>query len=304
MRNTEGYILIIFAGVLYGSIPIFATLLANLDVSTMEQIFVRLLLSVIAFLIFFRSTKKGLPKLEKRDYFHFFLFGLVGIALFFSLYMSAAVMIGVTITVLLLYTQPIYTLILSRLILHARIGLWGIAAIVFSMAGIAIIFKIWSMQWEKFGLGYIFGLCTGLLYTVYIIFMRVYSRKYNSPTITFWAFLFGLLWLIPLWLVFRILSPIAEMTALKINLEPNAWLLLLGFTIIPTLLAYLIFNRGMKYVEPHRAGVLVLSEPLSAIIMSLLILGQPIFFTDLLGGALILVSFLLLKLDRNAQRRI
>jgi DME family drug/metabolite transporter len=299
MRKFEGYFLIILSGALYGTIPIFATLLARLNVSTMEQIFVRLFLSIIAFMLFFLIARGKLPKLEGRDYKYFFIFGLGGIALLFSLYMSAAVMTSVTITVLLLYTQPIYTLILSKLIFKKKISPWGVAAIVLSLAGVAVIFKIWSLHWQQFGLGHIFGLCSGLLYSIYIIFMRIYSRKYITSTITFWSFLFGLAWLILLWPIYRVAFPMPEVSSLRINLELNAWLLLLGFTIIPTLMAYLIFNHGIKHVEPHKAGVLVLTEPLAAIIMGALILSQAMVLTDLLGGLLILTAFFMTRLDRS-----
>lgn len=299
MRRFEGYFLIIFSGALYGTIPIFATLLARLNVSTMEQIYVRLFLSIIAFMLFFLIVRGKLPRLENRDYKYFIIFGLGGIALLFSFYVTAAVMIGVTITVLLLYTQPVYTLILSKLLFKKEISPWGVAAIVISLAGVAVIFRIWSLHWQQFGLGHIFGLCSGLLYSIYIIFMRVYSRKYVTSTITFWAFLFGLAWLILLWPVYRVAFPMPEVSSLRLNLELNAWLLLLGFTIIPTLMAYLIFNHGIKHVEPHKAGVLILSEPMAAIVMGALILSQSLVLTDLIGGLLILIAFFMTRMDRG-----
>jgi len=75
--------------------------------------------------------------------------------------------------------------------------------------------------------------------------------------------------------------------------------LLIGFALLPTLLAYLLFNYGLKSVESHRAGVLILSEPLAAILMGAVILGQNLQLTDLLGGILIVFSFLLVKKQEN-----
>jgi drug/metabolite transporter (DMT)-like permease len=50
--------------------------------------------------------------------------------------------------------------------------------------------------------------------------------------------------------------------------------LLIGFALIPTLLAYLLFNYGLKSVESHRAGVLNLSEPLARFSRALSFLGK------------------------------
>jgi len=97
---------------------------------------------------------------------------------------------------------------------------------------------------------------------------------------------------------FKLVFNLPEMTSFSLDLHTNAWLLLLGFTAIPTMMAYLIFNHGMKYVEPHKAGVLVLSEPMSAILMGALILSQQIVLTDLLGGLLVLISFFIAKREK------
>jgi drug/metabolite transporter, DME family len=298
MHKTEGHIFIILGGIFYGTIPIFATLLSRYDVSTIEQICIRLTLCILIFLTYFGISKNKRLSLQKQDYPKFFLFGLVGIALFFTLYLSAAVMTSVTVTVLLLYTQPIYTLILSRLLLKKSITLTGFLAVALAISGIAVIFKIWSIDWEQFGLGHLFGALTGLCYSIYIFFMRKHTPKYGTTVVTFWSFLFGLIWMIPIWIIFRITFDIPEMTSFSLNLPTNAWLLLLGLTAIPTLIGYLVFNHGMKYVEPHKAGVLVLSEPLSAILMSALILSQPLVLTDLLGGVLILISFFMAKREK------
>lgn len=295
MRKLEGYFLILIAGVLYGTIPIFATLLSRYEVSTIEQIFIRLLFSLAVFSLFILFFKRHSLRLRPRDYVQFFFFGLYGTALFFTLYVSAAVMTTVTVTVLLLYTQPIFTLLITKLIFRRRVKAGGYIAIVLALIGVCIIFRIWSVNWQDFSLGHIFALATGFLYSIYLIFMHSQTQKYRTLTVTYWAFFFGLIWLIPLWYVMRLVFHNPTITAISLNLPGNAWLLLLGFTILPTIMAYLIFNHGMRTVEPHRAGVLVLSEPLGAIIMGWLILGQPVYWTDILGGIFILISFLIIK---------
>ncbi len=301
MNKLQGYLLIIIAGALYGTIPIFATLLAGHDVSTVEQIIFRLLASSIIFLAYFSINKDISPRINTHDLLHFIWFGLVGIALFFGLYMSAAVLTSVSVAVLLLYTQPIFTLILSRLILKRDIGLAGILATFLALSGVAVIFQIWSMSWESFSIGHMFALGSGLCYSIYILFMRKFTQKYKTLVVTFWSFLFGLVWLIILWPIINHLLPYPEVSSLNINLPLEAWLLLIGFTLFPTILAYLLFNHGMRTVEPHRAGVLVLSEPLSAIIMGALILSQPVFLTDIAGGILVLVAFLIITITRDRK---
>ena len=72
MRRLEGYFLIIIAGVLYGTIPIFATLLSRYQVSTIEQIFIRLLFRLAVFSLFVLFVKRHSLKISPRDYIQFF----------------------------------------------------------------------------------------------------------------------------------------------------------------------------------------------------------------------------------------
>ena len=301
MQARGGYFLIIIAGVFYGTIPVFATLLSRYDVSTAEQVFVRLALSVAIFLAYVLFAGRPSLRLIPRDYLHFFFFGLAGIALFFTLYMTAAVMASVTVAVLLLYTQPIFTLILSRVLYKKQVRTSGYVAILLALTGVAVIFRVWGISWSDFGLGHIFGLITGFLYSVYIIFMSRKTQKYTTLTVTFWSFLFGLIWLVPLWLILHLAFKNPVMTGLDFSLPVNAWLLLLAFTLCTNIIAYLVFNHGMRTVEPHRAGVLVLSEPLVAIMLGAALLGQALLLTDLIGGVLILVSFLIVKRRRKPK---
>ena len=301
MRKIEGYFLIIIAGVLYGTIPIFATLLTDRQVSTLEQIVVRLALALIILWLYFGLSKTKSLRIKTRDYWHFAWFGLVGIALFFSAYMSAAVLTGVTVTVLLLYTQPIYTLLISRFILKKKIQPRGLISIGLSLAGIAVMFRIWALEFQSFSIGHIFGLAAGLIYSIYIVFMGKFTPRYGSPVCTFWSFAFGLLWMIPIWYIMNHIFPTASVSSLNINISSTGWILMIGFT-LSTMAAYLLFNQGLKTVEPHRAGVLILSEPLAAIVLGTAILGQKLVSTDILGGLLILTAFFIIKRS-NAQSK-
>ena len=294
MRKIEGYFLVIIAGVLYGTIPIFATLLTNRHISTLEQIVVRLSLALAVIALYFGFAQAKSLRIKARDYLHFCWFGLVGIALFFSAYMSAAVLTGVTVAVLLLYTQPIYTLIISRFFLKRKVHPSGLISIALSLAGIAVMFRIWAMEFRTFSIGHVFGLLAGLIYSIYIVFMNKFSPRYGSPVCTFWSFAFGLLWMIPIWYIMNRVFPTASVSALNVHIDAVSGLILAGFT-VATLLAYLLFNQGLKTVEPHRAGVLILSEPLAAIILGVFILDQKLVLTDILGGLLILTAFFIIK---------
>jgi DME family drug/metabolite transporter len=80
-----------------------------------------------------------------------------------------------------------------------------------------------------------------------------------------------------------------------------AWLgtvpgmVLLGFLVgIPTLLAYSLFNRGLRGVRSSTAATLALIEPVVAAALAFLLLGERLGVAGTLGAALILVGLLLI----------
>jgi len=73
---------------------------------------------------------------------------------------------------------------------------------------------------------------------------------------------------------------------------PQAWLLYLG--IVTAALALLIFSWGSARLKPTALTVATLLEPLTAVVLSALILGQHLSVIQWVGGTLLLLSIWLL----------
>lgn len=71
--------------------------------------------------------------------------------------------------------------------------------------------------------------------------------------------------------------------------------LLLGFLVlVPTMLAYSLFNRGLRGVRSSTASTLALVEPVVAATLALTVLGERLTPLGLLGGVLVLLGLLLI----------
>lgn len=68
-----------------------------------------------------------------------------------------------------------------------------------------------------------------------------------------------------------------------------AYLVLFG-----TVIAFWLYLGSTKYIQPGEAGVLASVEPVTAIILSILLLGQPLTLLDIAGSACILRTVALL----------
>lgn len=96
-------------------------------------------------------------------------------------------------------------------------------------------------------------------------------------------------------------SVAALLTLPWLLLGDTAWIgttgggLLLGYLVlVPTILAYSLFNRGLRGVRSSTASTLALVEPVVAASLAYLLLGERLGATGLVGAALVLLGLLLI----------
>ncbi len=74
-----------------------------------------------------------------------------------------------------------------------------------------------------------------------------------------------------------------------------AWIFLFGFALFSTVLPYILLNQGLKEVDASQAGVMLLVEPISVVLMGVLILQETLNYWQIIGGFLILFSVVIIK---------
>ena len=81
----------------------------------------------------------------------------------------------------------------------------------------------------------------------------------------------------------------------------GAGAVLLGYLVlVPTILAYSLFNRGLRGVRSSTASTLALAEPVVAATLAFLVLGERLSAIGLLGAAMVLVGLLLVVRSTTA----
>jgi DME family drug/metabolite transporter len=78
----------------------------------------------------------------------------------------------------------------------------------------------------------------------------------------------------------------------------NAWLGYIG--VVPTVLAYWLFYRGLRSTASEVAGVLTLLEPLTAAVVAAIVVHEELTGTAIVGGCLMLVAVAALYARRPA----
>jgi drug/metabolite transporter, DME family len=196
--------------------------------------------------------------------FFFVVYGLIGGLLELAMFGGIALGVHVAVVALLLYTQPIWTIIFGRLLLREGISTKKLLAVVVAMSGIILLVRPWGIK-------------------------SVLQRQHFVTTTIGWTG-FSVIWLMLLWPIFYYFFPYAIITRISVNLPKEFLAYLLVYAAIAGVIPHLLFYRGFKKIEASLAGILLLLEPISASILAALFFDQPIGLGIILGGALILLS--------------
>jgi drug/metabolite transporter (DMT)-like permease len=270
----KGYGEIITAAVLWGTAGILVRMIS--DMTALSIIFYRVTLAFIIFMVFF-SLSGNLNRLKLKDKkFYLLLFSLLQITTMLTFFVSI-MEASVPVAVLLLYTAPVYVTIFSPLLLKERSTGKGWIALFLSIAGVILIIEPGNIEFSLKLTGIIAGLLSGISYGFQIMTSRYISKSYSGCTQAFWSFMIAILLLLP-----------AAAVPSDVVLGNLTYLIMLA--IFPTILAISLYFNGLTRVRAASASILGLIEPVSAVILSLIILHDSISITVMMGGVFILAG--------------
>jgi len=270
----KGYGEIITAAVLWGTAGILVKMISGM--TALSIIFYRVTLALIIFIVFF-SLSGNLGRLKLKDKkFYLLLFSLLQITTMLTFFVSI-MEASVPVAVLLLYTAPVYVTIFSPLLLKERSTGKGWLALFLSIAGVILIVEPGNIEFSLKLTGIMAGLLSGISYAFQIMISKYISKSYSGYTQAFWSFMIAMLLLLP-----------AAFVPVDIVLGNMTYLIMLA--IFPTILAISLYFNGLNKVRAASASILGLIEPVSAVILSLIILHDSISIPVMMGGALILAG--------------
>lgn len=294
----RGYGLVLLAATLWASLGLFyKRLVDGYGLTPVTVAFFRALLTALilfaAHLARWAVKRRAHPgagapfAVTRRDLAGFALFGLVGVAAFYIVYASAIDRAGVGVSAVLMYTAPAWVTVISALFMGEPLTRRKGLALLMAIAGAALVARIYQFEALRLNpLGVLFGLGAGLAYGLYTIFSKVAVRRHSAWTVLSYALAFGALFMLPV--------QSADVVANALTTpEVLAWLL--ATALIPTLLAGVSFNQGLRELPASNASIVATLEPAVAVLLGWLILDERLAWPQLVGGALILGAVILLS---------
>lgn len=284
----KGFHYLILSGICLGTIGIFVKLIGP-AMSPYMVASIRILAAAGLIYLFLASEKRTkLLELRKGDLRVFLIAALFGVVIGFGFYVKSLTLIPVANAVFLMYIYPVATAILAKLFLDERIGRYTIIALLLAMSGIYFIYGQGANLFAS-SEGSFYALISGLGFSVFIVSMRYMEKKGHSYwDVVFWPLLLGGLMLLPLNLTSEIVFLPYASTVFWIA----------GMVFISTFLGFLFYARGLRIVQAKHATIIeTLAEPASAVFFAWLILGEVVPAYVFLGGFLIILANIVVRLD-------
>jgi drug/metabolite transporter (DMT)-like permease len=187
------------------------------------------------------------------------------------------------------YTAPILVAFFAPFFLPERLTARVLVAVGLATTGLWLLlgvsptrFLSLLMSGNRETVGILAGLLSGVAYAAVVIIVRIAAQRTHPLVMTFFQNLAIVVLLLP----FAHLPP-----------PGTAGLVALGIMgVIHSTVAPVLYFRGMKDVSANTAAILGYLEPISAILLGAVFLGEPLTLRTLGGGALILASgFLTLR---------
>ncbi|MBI1258674.1 MAG: EamA family transporter [Chloroflexi bacterium] len=285
--------LVIAAASIWGTIGVATQAIYNTDTTT--SLFINLGRMIIAapvlLLLCWRVMGRSMFMIRRRDLGIMLLSGVL-LALSQASYFAGIRATGVTISTLLtICIAPVIVTVLSVLLKMEMLSRRVILALVLALVGSVLLVGLQAPEGthDDLLLGTLFALLSAVTYAGMIICGRFLAADYHPLQVTALNFVAGTITLI----LINLLSGII------IVHTAQGWLLILYLGLVPTALAYWLFQTGLRTVSATAASIISLLEPSVAALLAWLLFGETLAATGVLGGALLIVSILLLSAKRR-----
>ncbi len=287
MKDKLKYLYIFAAGCLWGIISLFLKPLLKMGFTQVQTVTLRCLIAAFILGIIMFVVDKKLFKIKLKDLWCFIGTGLLSLMFFSLSYFYSMTYNGVCVAVILLYTSPIFVMLMSLLLFKEKITKNKLIALGLTLVGCVLVSGLvggYSIGTK----GLVFGLCSGFGYALYSIFSRYALQKnYDSMTISFYTFLFAGLGCLPF----------SEPDRMLRNLSTEANLLFLGLGFICCVLPYFCYTKGLKEVENSKASIIVAIEPVIASLIGILVYQEHLTIFKIIGVILVLVAVVICSKD-------
>lgn len=244
--------------------------------------------SVLLLLIAYR-VEGGLPKLSHKQLWVTLLLGLTGISIYNFFLFGALERMPAGKTALLVALSPIMTAVTVALILKEKLGFYRWGGIALALIGTLTIvtqgdiLNATQSLIQTFSWGELLMFGAIVSWVSYTVISRFALRGLSPIAATTYATLWGTLVLG--------LAALTELDRLSAEmLTWNNFFAIFYLGAFGSAIAFIWYNEGVKMIGPARTVVFTNLVPVFGLLLSYLILDEPVYISMVIGGAIVIAG--------------
>lgn len=294
LSEIKGYLLAALAAAAYGTNPAFAVPLYADGMNPNSVLLFRYVmgLPILALILVVRRTGFCLAKDEVGPTAVLgILMSLSSLGLFESYkYMNS----GVASTLLFVY--PVMVAVMMIFFFHEKFRMTVALCLLIMAAGLMLLMKPSGGETLS-AFGCLLVMLSALTYALYIVFVNVSKTIKEIPTtkLLFYVLAWGCL-------VFLVMIPMGH--SLTMPTAASGWLNLTALAVIPTVFSLACTTRAIQLIGSTPTAILGALEPVSAVVLSVAVLGQAITMREIAGGLLIVLATTIVIGDKTVDKLI
>lgn len=264
------------------SVAIFGTLgvfTRNITVTSGELALYRAVLAISLIAVYLVCTKQNINLKASKKELVLLLFSGAAIGINWILLFEAYKYTTISAATLSYYFAPVIVTVICPILFHEKLTGKQIFCFIMSTLGLIMITGTSNIRDKRDFIGILFGISAAIFYAAVII-LNKFIRNIDGIHRTFLQFLSAII----------ILAPYVLLTSgIHLgNLDIRGWGNLLIVGLFHTGITYCMYFSSLKELAGQEASILSYIDPLVAVLISVLILGETMSIAQAIGGVLIL----------------
>lgn len=277
-KELNGGVLVAISAAAFGLMPAFAKMAYAAGVSTYTLLFLRFAVGSL-FMFPFMMIKK-LPLPSTKEIISFLLLGAVGYVSQALCYFLAIEYASSGVAALLFYTHPALVMVFSALLFKEKITKVKLISLILALSGAFIIV---GAEFNGNPKGIALALAASVIYTFYILINSKIVRKGMGVQSSAFIMLGAAV----------VYGIITMFTGFTVPSNGTGCLAIVLLALVSTVLSFWALLTGMQSTGPSKATLISTLQPVVTVLMSVLVLSEPMTVNVVLGGCLVVAGLVL-----------
>jgi len=278
MKETgKARVMLVLSMVIFGTIGLFVK---NISVSSGELALYRAVMAVLLILVYLTVTGQKIRLRTIGKELPLLLISGAAMGINWILLFEAYRYTSVSVATLSYYFAPVIVMIACPILFREKLTAKQIVCFVMSTAGLALIIGVTDLGGENNHFtGILFGLGAAVFYAAVILF-----NKGIKGVAGLHRTLLQLVAAVVVLLPYVLCTGGINLSAL----DGKGVICLLVVGVLHTGVAYCMYFSALRSIPGQEAAILSYIDPLVAVLVSVLVLGEPMTLSQILGGVLLL----------------